>query len=588
MARTPEAQRDTRAATAVDTPRVPGVAIATCFAAVASFAWAISVSLTGGFVLAFHGVRLSSHRILPPYLLGIVFMLLTARGRGELKRLGSRSISPVVLTTTAACVAPLTLVIGVLFGAFTAVGDAFGYIAEANLWLDRSLFRSQGPTLAMHWANAAAALCPVGFRPSATWNAMVPVYSAGLPLLMAACKSVLGENGVFVVVPLAGAVVVYSTFRLGRIWMDRTTGLVAAILVAASPVFLLQLVQPMSDVPVTACLLAAIVAACDRSWRGAVGAGLASSIGFLIRPNLAPLALPLAAWVFLFPAAATAWQRFARLFLFGASLAPLCLLVAWIQFTLYGSPLASGYGRASDIYAFANLVPNLARYPRWLLETHTPFVLLGLLAPLVSSGRRTFAWLGVAFALSVVACYVFYIPFEHWGYLRFLLPALPLLILLAAGCGITLLRRFLPDANVWIALAAGLLVLLDVNTAVRGDVFALQRAFREQFRDVAGAVRTVTRPDALVVGLVHTTSVSYYARRQTVRYDLIEPADLDHVVADLRSAGYKPYLLVTLEEESAFRARFAARSRTGGLRCEAKRVFAGRVRLYDLVECGGT
>ena len=60
----------------------------------------------------------------------------------------------------------------------------------------------------------------------------------------------------------------------------------------------------MSDVPVAAFWLLAIVAACDPSWKGALGAGLAASVAILIRPNLAPLVAPLVVWAFLWPAAA--------------------------------------------------------------------------------------------------------------------------------------------------------------------------------------------------------------------------------------------------------------------------------------------
>lgn len=44
----------------------------------------------------------------------------------------------------------------------------------------------------------------------------------------------------------------------------------------------------------------------------------------------------------------------------------------------YGGPLASGYGDTGTIFAAAHLAPNAARYSRWLLETHTPLLLLAL------------------------------------------------------------------------------------------------------------------------------------------------------------------------------------------------------------------
>lgn len=573
--------------------------------ALAAFGWAVAVSVTGGFVLTVAGARISSHRVVPAYLLGVALLFATRRSRTVLKAFANATMSLSTLTGLAVATAGLTLIAGVLFGTFTAVGDAFGYIAQADLWLKAQLFQSQGPVLAMPWFDAAWAFCPLGFRPGTASGTMVPTYAPGLPLLMATLKTLVGQNGVYLVVPVTGAVAVYLTFRLGRLWLDRTTGLLAAALLATSPVFLFQLVQPMSDVPVTAFVLLAIVAVCDATWKGAVGSGLATSIAILVRPNLAPLAVPLAAWVVAWPVAAGLRARVGRLLMFGAAVAPLCLLVAWIQFALYGSPFASGYGRASNLYALANLLPNLARYPRWLLQTHTPFVLLALGAPFVgklavgsrqsavgrsesaTASRPAFAWLALMFALSVFLCYAFYIPFEHWTVLRFMLPVLPLLILLAAGTSVALLRRWQPWGRAAIALASVLLVLLYLQTAVRGDAFALRSIYQANFRETGRFLRDHAPRNAAFIGLVQTSSISYYAHRQTIRYDLIAPREFDRAMTSLRSAGYEPYLLLTGKEVAEFSARFSRTSRVGALRCAPRARFGvnGIVQLYDLDDC---
>src|SRR5207342_3205794 len=61
--------------------------------------------------------------------------------------------------------------------------------------------------------------------------------------------------------------------------------------------------------------------------------------------------------------------------------APGIVVMAWLNAARYGSPLASGYGSTDALFSLAHVGPNLARYPRWLLETETPFVVLALLAP---------------------------------------------------------------------------------------------------------------------------------------------------------------------------------------------------------------
>ena len=34
----------------------------------------------------------------------------------------------------------------------------------------------------------------------------------------------------------------------------------------------------------------------------------------------------------------------------------------------------------SELYAWAQVMPNLDRYPRWLVQSQTPFICLGVLA----------------------------------------------------------------------------------------------------------------------------------------------------------------------------------------------------------------
>ena len=65
-----------------------------------------------------------------------------------------------------------------------------------------------------------------------------------------------------------------------------------------------------------------------------------------------------------------------------------------------------------------------SRYAEWVLDAQTPLILLTFAAPfLLRSGsareepratRTAFAWLGVAFAISIVACYLPYTVFDAW------------------------------------------------------------------------------------------------------------------------------------------------------------------------------
>ena len=82
------------------------------------------------------------------------------------------------------------------------------------------------------------------------------------------------------------------------------------------------------------------------------------------------------------------------------------------------------------------MATNIVNYPAWLAFAHTPVLALGVLAPFVAA-RRTVAWALLAFVAGVLAAYLPYVPFTDWWYTRFLLPALPALIVLT----VTLLER---------------------------------------------------------------------------------------------------------------------------------------------------
>src|SRR5262249_7304436 len=142
------------------------------------------------------------------------------------------------------------------------------------------------------------------------------------------------------------------TFLIGKRLDDSITALCGSVLTACSPIFLYQLIQPMSDVPVTTWWLAALLFLLLETDAAALHAGLAASAAVLTRPNLVPLAVVctvFAACPGERPAPAAARLRRGLLFAMGALPGP--LLIAWFQKALYGSPLVSGYGRLSDLYA---------------------------------------------------------------------------------------------------------------------------------------------------------------------------------------------------------------------------------------------
>jgi hypothetical protein len=298
-------------------------------------------------------------------------------------------------------------------------------------------------------------------------------------------------------------------------------------------------------------------------------------MALLTRPNLLPLAVIIGAYLGM----RGSRGRAADVARFIAGLVPGAVLLAALQHAMYGSPLATGYGRIEELMALGNVLPNVRRYMEWVIGAHTPFLLLALAAPAVvrHPGR---AWLCLALAATTLTCYLPYRIFDDWWYTRFLLPALPLLIALSVVTLVEfagLVRHYQAPL---IAASVMMLAALWIRTAHARHAFDLAEMEQHYYRAGTAVAAHVTGRAAIVT-LKDTGSVQYHAGRPTLSWDTLEPAALDLALAFVRSRGYTPYLLFEVDEEPAFRDRFSGRSVLGDLDWPP-RVQVGRtIRLYD-------
>ena len=136
--------------------------------------------------------------------------------------------------------------------------DSSCYVLQAEAFAHGRATLSN-PVAALLPDAPAAVFAPTGFVPSRAQPAeAVPICGPGLALVMAGAF-VVHRDAVFLVVPVFAALLVWLTFVFGRRVDDEVTGAAAAVLLACSPIFLYQAVQPMSDVPAAAVWLAALV-----------------------------------------------------------------------------------------------------------------------------------------------------------------------------------------------------------------------------------------------------------------------------------------------------------------------------------------
>jgi hypothetical protein len=264
---------------------------------------------------------------------------------------------------------------------------------------------------------------------------------------------------------------------------------------------------------------------------------------------------------------------------------PGVIAVAGINNYLYGSAFVLGYGGLGDVFSPAVAPANLRNYGGWLIQSQTPLVALALLpfvirGSLRDSGTRA-AFLSVL--LLVLLSYVFYGPFDGWLYLRFLLPAFPILFVLTAA-GLRSIAARLPMSVR--APIAGLVCLTCIAYSLKfahdQGIFS-QRAFERRYVEAGEYVASHTPINAVIVCVQHSGSIRYYAKRITLRYDWLPVHRLDSAIDELKVKGYRPYILLEEWEEPEFRARFGLLNGAGRLDWQPMTEIAGpiRVRLYN-------
>jgi hypothetical protein len=484
-----------------------------------------------------------------------------------------------------ALIAAAVLVVAARYGSFVAGGsDSYCYVSQAERWaaviahpIDERLQVVNPLALAAPWPNAALSFAPAGYIPSPTVaGAVVPMCPAGLSIVMAIARLGAGPAAVFAVVPLFGMVLVLATAAVGGRYGARI-GLAAALIVACSPVFLYQIVQPMSDVPAAALWMVALACATGTKPRDPGLAGAATSAAILMRPNLVPLGFAIGLFLLLRPE--RSWrQRVRAAAIYAAWSAAGCVAVGLIQYAFYGSPLSSGYGSLDNLFGIDHVTANAGRYATWLWQTETPFIILAILAPVLLPGALSALYLSLV-AINI-ALYLPYTVFDDWSFLRFLLPTVPIAIVLALAVLDAALRRLrITVTTPILAVVAVVLAIVLVGEARDRDAFRL-KAMESRFARAGEYVARRLPANAVVLTVWQSGSVRYYAGRNTIVWDALPPDGLDRAFEFLRARQLKPYLLFERDEDATFRQRFAD-SPTGAVDWPPMADIGRVVRVFD-------
>ena len=481
--------------------------------------------------------------------------------------------------------------VGTRWGTYAAGGsDSSCYALMADAFASGALQPTSGLVARVPWPDAPKTFTPGGFVTSETdSSASAPVCAPGFSVLLAPFILMGGRDAIFLFTPIAGALLVWTTFLAGGAIGGPLAGAMAAVLVAASPATLYQVVQPMNDVTTTALWMGTFGALVRRRF---TLAGFLCGLALLVRPNLLPLAL--VAGVFALRGI-RGWElRMRRATRFLAAAIPCGLVVLWLNDGLYGSPFRTGYGQLGHLFSLSAFSVNASRYTGWLLETQTVFPLLAFAAPfVVAREKRSDAWLAIGLIIGTCVVYFFYTPFEDWSYLRFLLPAIALMTVLASVVTVQVVahtvhqKARLDGASakadgrtlIVIAIAAGL-ALFYVRTAEDRLAFNLKHLER-RYRSAGLVVRDTLPANAVVLSVWDSGAVRFHGRKDALVWAGLDPQWLDRSLAWLDEQGHPPYILVESWEEPAFRERFGHHSDIGKLDWPPKYEIDRVVRIFD-------
>jgi hypothetical protein len=367
----------------------------------------------------------------------------------------------------------------------------------------------------------------------------------------------LGRGLSFVLTALS----IFLVFRIGRLWEDRNVGAVAALLLAAQPVFLQKTLEMRPDVLALPfllgclwCLLRGLGPSAGspprRLWcfaGGGLGLGIAvmctQKMLFVLPGALVGLGL----W-------ALAADRRARLLLVVAFVAGVCLpgIATWAGFALHH---AGGVFIENNFLLNAHWKDTPTGQLLKLIRTSAPVLILSLLGLAATRPRDPRAVLLLSTLLGLFAG-LLVIPVAQRQY--YLMP-LPIICLFAAKALLSLVARARQRAR-----GPALVVSMVLLSAL--PVFALVEAWRsrndDQLARLRGVFETTQRTDLVMDGWegtgVFRPHAFYYFFIHDELLPMLPRSRVDAFLEALESGKVRPKLIALDQHLVALGPRFLA------------------------------
>jgi hypothetical protein len=398
-------------------------------------------------------------------------------------------------------------------------------------------------------AELQDAFIPLAYGPGRTPGIMISEYPVGFPLQIAVAAAVFGlEIGPWLVASLAATLSLVLIWLIGvEFGLSRKLAFGGAVILGLFPTIPYIGIQLLSDVPAMFWSLAVIFAAL-RSRKNAfwaIIAGFAFGMGFMTRPtNILLIAATLLS---------LRWSLKTISYFVIGGLPTACILFIY-NFVALGSPMYLGYGvsGAGGNFHLHFLPTHFNQFTYWLSMLTSPLLLIGWLAVIVNKQISLrdrsiiIIWFG-AFFLLYGLYGLQYDTESDWMYTRFLLPGIPPLII-----GSLMTTRSVVDSlkknvgvryhNLVSGFAFGFLLIVvigvSISRIVRLDLPHFASNFGRHKESCFWADKLMPQ-GALVISMEMGGSIEYYANRQTLRYDMVKPAQWniikDHAMRKERS-----------------------------------------------------
>ena len=435
--------------------------------------------------------------------------------------------------------------LGAYFTPVAGGSDSSGYLNAAQLLAHGKLTAPQRDFSGLT-ASSATQFQPLGFIAEPARARLVPTYPLGLPAHLALAGTLFGWTAgpllVGVGATLAAMILCYAVAR--ELALPWTLAAAGAVMFGAFPVTLFIAIQPLSDVLATSWTLAAILATlrARRSLAWAFATGIALSIAVFVRPTN----------VLLIPALAVLLSRGWRpLVLATLGGIPGALALLALNAHLYGSPWRMGYGSIFEAFGADYFWPTTFHFAKWLAVLLPAVVLLLPFAALrvVRSRLRELLGLALWFFVPVIFYTYYEISHEVWWCLRFILPAVPALIL-AAMLGLNALIVSRPRL---LTSTAAILAAWSVAISVYWTAHfhtLLSKTYEQAYAELGHWAQDHLPANTVLLTNNDSGALYYYTPFPVLRWDQMSAEEFSRHAAQLTRAGRPLHLIVTTDEEA--------------------------------------